>query len=206
MMKKMACLICIASVMFSSVMMSSADVVNTVTDGSSCVSSIYLIKNQLPVFVRALPFVTDPADKAILTHIIKTLQIVGTVEQSDLEKITRDLGVNRSFFSGVVSARGDFGHAYFFPRLLRSFLSSHMGPGGYMLGPAFCSYWEVFDYPEFSRTAWCEVNGDIVVQGNNSGIIIGGIGGYERDSGEGEGYPYFEYRAIAILIIIRSPV
>jgi hypothetical protein len=204
MIEKIVCVMCMASVLFSSVMMSSAGMADTVTNDSSDASSLHLVKNQLPVFIRALPFVADPADKAILMFVIQTLQSSGTVEQSDLENIARELGVNRSFFSGKLFARGDFGHGYFFPRLFRSIFSSQFSAHGAMLGPALCSYWEVIDYPEFSRTAWCEINGDMVVQGNNSGIFIGGIGGFKRDSGEELRYPYFEYHAIAILIMVRS--
>jgi len=181
-------------------------VTGTGTYRSSC-SSIHLEKSQLPMLIRALPFVTDPTDRALLSSIIATLRKVGSIEQSDLERITDDLGVNRSFYSGTVSVRGDFGKAYFFPRLLPSFWFSHYGSGAILRRlPAVCSYWTAIDDPDYNRTAWCDINGDTIVQGNNNGIVIGGIGGFKRESGEELGYPYFEYYAVAVLIIVQSPV
>ena len=124
----------------------------------------------------------------------------GKVDSTDIHEITRRLNVDgRSFYSGRVVANGDIGQGYVVPfTILANLLVNSQQHVGVYAGPILFGSWSA----QTGEHHWgkCVVNGQTVVNGSSSGVVVGGFGdyGYGGDAGQ------FFFEGVFALILVSN--
>ncbi len=122
---------------------------------------IYISKKNLPIFEKAVYQIKDETNRNIVLKTIEKLKTQGEVDTEGMSEILDELKVNdRSIYSGFIHAKGGSPNCWAFPFYWAGVVMS----------------WSYSDHP--SNDPVCKINGRTVKSGPNSGIGIGGIGGW----------------------------
>ena len=169
---------------------------------SEMIPQIHLEKQHLPMLTAAITLMGNPFYKAVLQRIRHSLVQQGSLDESDLGRITTSMGItNISFHAGFMTARGEIGNAFVVPFTLVAMTMYSLKR--FYVGPIVLGAWGV-DWAS-SDHSWMGVsffiNGRETLRCKTSGIAIGGVGGYYRMVFE---KPEFDFFGVFLLIIVNK--
>jgi hypothetical protein len=171
---------------------------------SEVIPQIHLEKRHLPMLTAAITLVRNPFYKTVLQRIRHSLVQQGSLDESDLGRISTSMGItNLSFHAGFMTARGEIGTAFVVPFTLVAMTMYSLKR--FYVGPIVLGVWEV-DWAS-SDHSWLGVsffiNGRETLSCKTSGIAIGGVGGYYRMVLEKSEFDFFG--GFLLIIVNKNP-